>query len=97
MVEMNFQFEVAKEKQEEFLKFVNETARPWWLSHGCDAYSLWQVAGENLFIKRMEFADMATIEKVIPANEQNPECKELIKKFDYFTENDSRRILSRVL
>ena len=97
MIEMSFQFEVAKEKQDEFLKFVREIAKPWWESHGCQAYSMWQVSGENVFNKRMKFADMATLDKVIPANEQDPECKELIKKFDYFTTNDSRKIYIKVI
>ncbi|MBN2062210.1 MAG: hypothetical protein JW882_17540 [Deltaproteobacteria bacterium] len=97
MVELNFQFEVAREKQEKFLKYVKEIARPWWLSHGCQAYSMWKVEGEDVFIKRMEFSDMATLERVIPANEQDPECKELIKNFDYFTANNSRKILTQAL
>jgi hypothetical protein len=58
---------------------------------------MWQIVGENIFMKRMIFPDMATLEKVIPANEQNPECKELIKKFDYYTANNSRTIYKNVI
>ena len=97
MIEMSFQFEVAKEKQDEFLTFVREVAKPWWETHGCQAYSMWQVSGENVFNKRMIFADMATLEKVIPANEQDPEFKELKIKYDYFTTNDSRKIFMKVI
>ena len=96
MVEMIFQFEVAKETQEAFFKFVKEGTKPWWESHGCLSYTVWQVAGENRFMKRMRFSDMATFEKVIPVNEQDPEGKALIEKFDTFVTNVSQALYMKV-
>ena len=65
MVNVIFSFEVAKENQEEFLNFVKAGTKPWWESHGCLGYNVWQAAGENAFIKIMEFPDMATMQEVM--------------------------------
>jgi quinol monooxygenase YgiN len=91
MVNIIFSFEVAKENQEEFLSFVKSGTKPWWEAHGCLGYNVWQAAGENAFVKIMEFPDMATMEKVVPANEKDPECKALIEKFESYTINISRK------
>jgi quinol monooxygenase YgiN len=91
MVEVIFTFEVEKEKQEEFLNFVKTGTKPWWESHGCLGYNVWQAAGEDTFMKRMEFQDLATMEKVMPANEKDPECRALIDKFESYTINISRK------
>jgi hypothetical protein len=42
-------------------------------------------------MKRMEFQDLATMEKVMPANEKDPECRALIDKFESYTINISRK------
>ena len=34
---------------------------------------------------------MATMEKVMPANEQDPECRALIEKFESYTINIARK------
>ena len=91
MVEVIFTFEVEKERQEEFINFVKTGTKPWWESHGCLGYNVWQAAGENAFMKRMEFTDMATMEKVMPANEKDPECRALIDKFESYTINIARK------
>ncbi len=91
MVEVIFTFEVEKDKWEEFLHFVKTGTKPWWESHGCLGYDVWQAAGENAFMKRMAFPDMATMEKVMAANEQDPECRALIEKFESYTMNISRK------
>ena len=91
MVELVFMFEVPKEKQEEFLNFVKTGTKPYWESHGCLGYNVWQALGEDSFIKRMEFSDMATFEKVLPAGEQDPEGRAVIEKFGSFVKNLSRK------
>jgi hypothetical protein len=50
-----------------------------------------KAAGEDTFMKRMEFQDLATMEKVMPANEKDPECRALIDKFESYTINISRK------
>jgi quinol monooxygenase YgiN len=91
MVKVVFTFEVAKENQEEFLDFVKSGTKPWWESHGCLAYDVWQAAGENAFIKTMDFADQETFQTVMPANERDPECRALIEKFESYTIDISRK------
>jgi quinol monooxygenase YgiN len=91
MVELIFTFEVPKERQEEFLNHVKTGTKPYWESHGCLGYNVWQAVGEDSFMKRMEFPDMATLEKVVPAVEQDPVGKALIEKWDSFCENILRK------
>ena len=91
MVELVFFFEVPKETQEEFLNFVKTGTKPYWESHGCLGYNVWQALGEDSFIKRMEFADMAALEKAGSAAEQDPEGKAFIEKFNSLVKNMSRK------
>lgn len=91
MVKVVFSFEVPKERQKEFIDFVMTGTKPWWESHGCLAYDVWQADGENAFIKTMDFADKDTMAKIMPVNEQDPECKALIEKFESYTVNITRK------
>ncbi|MEJ2723211.1 MAG: hypothetical protein P8175_00945 [Deltaproteobacteria bacterium] len=91
MVKVVFSFDVAEKDQKEFIDFVKSGTKPWWEAHGCLAYDVWQAIGENAFIKTMDFADRETFEKVMPANEQDPECKALIDKFESYTIGISRK------
>ena len=91
MIEVIFTFEVEKDRQEEFLSFVKAGTKRYWESHGCLGYNIWQAVGENNFMKRMEFPDMETLEKIMPVNEQDPECKALIEKFESYTIGISRK------
>jgi len=91
MVKVVFTFEVAKEKQTDFLEFVKSGTKPWWESHGCLAYDVWQADGENAFIKTMDFPSVNAMRRVMPANEQDPECRALIQKFESYTINLSRK------
>ncbi len=91
MVEVIFQFEVPKEKQEEFIQFVKEGPKPFWESRGCLGYNVWQAAGEDHFMKRMEFPDMPAVEEIVPAGEKDPEGAAIIKKFQSYIKNMSRK------
>jgi hypothetical protein len=91
MADLIFTFEVPKEKQEEFISFVKTGTKAYFESHGCLAYNIWQVPGENFFMKRMEFPDMATLEKVVSAVEQDPEAKALLEKWGSYCENVERK------
>ncbi len=95
MVKVIFSFEVAKEKQEEFLGFVKSGIKPYWESHGCLAYDVWQAEGENAFIKTMDFSDLQTMKTVMPTQDQDPECRALIEKFESYTIHLSRRTYIR--
>lgn len=60
MVKAVFIFNVAPEKQSEYLKATAEKIKPYWESHGCQSYQIWQVEGETTFIKEMLFPDLPT-------------------------------------
>jgi len=91
MVKVVFRFEVHKEKQAEFLSFVKSGTKPWWESHGCLAYDVWQAEGEDSFIKTMDFPNLNTYKTIMPKNEVDPECRALIDKFESYTVNISRK------
>jgi quinol monooxygenase YgiN len=91
MVKVVFTFKVPKEKQAEFLEVAKSGTKPWWESHGCLAYDVWQADGEEAFIKTMDFPDMNTVKAAMPIHEQNPECKGLIEKFESYTIGISRK------
>ena len=91
MVKVVFTFKVPKEKQMEFLEFVKSGTKPWWESHGCLAYNVWQADGQNAFIKTMDFPDMNTVKTFMPTHEKNQECRALIEKFESYTIDISRK------
>ncbi|MFH1116407.1 MAG: hypothetical protein V1792_21040 [Pseudomonadota bacterium] len=91
MVEVIFTFEVAKEKQADFLGFVKTGTKPYWESNGCSAYNVWQAVGENVFMKRMEFPDVETMGKVISKAETDAEAKALVEKFESLVTNLNRK------
>jgi quinol monooxygenase YgiN len=91
MVQVIFTFQVSGDKQEEFIKFIKSGTKPGRESHACLAYNVRQAARENACVKTMEFPDLATMGKVMPANEQNPTCKALIENFESYVTNISRK------
>ena len=46
-MEVVFTFQVEKEKQDDFIDFVRTGTKAWWEAHGCLAYTLWKVDGEE--------------------------------------------------
>ena len=53
-----FTFDVPEEKQAEYLKATAEKIKPFWESHGCQAYDIWQsTEGSPAFLKTMFYAD----------------------------------------
>jgi hypothetical protein len=65
MVKVVFTFDVAPEKQSEYLKATIEKIKPRHEANGCQSYDVWQVEGENTFIKEMLFPDSATKDRVM--------------------------------
>lgn len=69
MVKVIFTFNVAKEKQEGYLKASAERIKPFWESRGCQSYQVWQAEGETTFIKEMLFTDVDSKERIIGAKD----------------------------
>ena len=53
-----YSYEVPNEKQDEYLKITRDQIKPFWESHGCEAYTVWlSLEGSTRFIKEMVFKD----------------------------------------
>ena len=89
IVKVVFTYDVSVDNQPEYLKVTSEKIRPFWESHGCKSYSLWQVTGEpTAFVKEMVFEDLAAMEQSMALHEAQS-IKEL---FFSFANNVSRKI-----
>ncbi len=92
MIKVIFSYEVSPEKQEEYLKVTYEKIKPFWESHGCQSYSVWQVNDQtSTFIKEMLFKDLEEMKRVMALDEANP-VKEL---FYSFAMNVSRMVCTK--
>jgi quinol monooxygenase YgiN len=91
MVVMLYIFEVAPEKQSEFLKAAAGKIKPFWESHGCKSYTVWQAAdGSNSFIKPMVWDDKASMDKTMSLREG--EGKPIVDLFYSFATNVVRKV-----
>lgn len=92
MVKVVFMFDVPKEKREEYLKVTAEVIKPFWESHGCLSYSVWQTdEGSPDFIKEMFFEDLTSKEKTMTLSQVAPEAKEVVARWRSFTVNMQRK------
>ncbi len=85
---MVFTFDVAGEKQAEYIKATKETIKPFWESHGCQSYDIWQVAdGGTAFMKIMLFADPDAMKKSTEGNAEA--AKPVVQLWSSFATNVS--------
>ena len=89
MVKVVFIFEVAPEKQSEYFKATAERIKPHWEARGCLSYQVWQVEGENTFIKEMHFSDLATQQKTMGV--EDAESKSVISLWNSFVAGSFER------
>jgi quinol monooxygenase YgiN len=91
MVVMLYTFEVPAEKHSEYLKATAEIIKPFWESHGCNSYTVWQAAdGGTSFIKPMVWDDVASMEKSQALRDS--EGKPVIALFNSFAINVTRKV-----
>jgi len=84
-----YTYEVPVGKQSEYLKATAEKIKPFWESHGCKSYNVWQAAeGGTSFLKPMFFEDMAAMEKAMAL----PEAKPIVDLFKSFAINSSSTV-----
>jgi quinol monooxygenase YgiN len=89
MVKVVFRYDVSVDNQPEYLEVTATKIRPFWESHGCKSYSLWQVTGEpTAFVKEMVFENLTAMEKSMSLQEAKP-IKDL---FFGFASNVSRKV-----
>ena len=81
MVKVVFQYNVAKEKQAEYLQLTRHEIKPFWEANGCQSYSVWQVGdSETGFVKEMLFESMPRMKETMALKQADP-IKELYFKF----------------
>jgi quinol monooxygenase YgiN len=81
VVKVVFTYDVSVDNQKEYLKVTGETIKPFWESHGCQSYSVWQGRDNpTAFVKEMVFEDLTTMEKSMALHEAES-VKELFKSF----------------
>ena len=81
MIKIVFMYEVIREKQDEYLKMTRDRIKPFWESHGCEAYTLWQAPEEPAkFVKEMLFKDEPTMQTVMNLEDAQP-VKKLFSQF----------------
>jgi len=85
-----FTFDVPEEKQAEYLKATAEKIKPFWESHGCQAYDIWQsTEGSPAFLKTMFYADTGDSPR---GPEMSDEAKVIVELFSSFATNVSRKM-----
>jgi hypothetical protein len=81
MVRITYTYEVPVEKQDEYLKITGDVIKPFWESHGCEAYVVWLSAeGSTKFAKDMLFKDELTMKSSLEQAEADP-IKKLFFQF----------------
>jgi hypothetical protein len=81
MVRITYSYEVPDEKQDEYLKVTRDKIKPFWESHGCDAYTVWlSLEGSTKFVKEMLFKDKPAMESSLKQAEADP-IKKLFSQF----------------
>ncbi len=63
MLKMVYIYEVSEDKQDEYKKATAEKIKPFWESHGCHSYKIWQSQEDpKMFMKEMLFQDRAAMQ-----------------------------------
>jgi hypothetical protein len=91
MLKIVFSYEVPGEKQDEYLMITKNEIKPFWESHGCEAYTVWlSMEGSTRFIKEMVFKDESAMQSTMKLAEAEP-----IKKLFFQFANNITRITYR--
>jgi quinol monooxygenase YgiN len=94
MIKIVFMYEVNSEKHDEYLRVTRDRIKPFWESHGCESYTLWQAPEEPArFVKEMLFKDEVTMQTVMNLEDAQP----IKKLFSQFANNVTRKTYSQVV
>jgi quinol monooxygenase YgiN len=73
MIKVIFHYNVAVEKRQGYLQSTRKEIKPFWESHGCLSYEVWQRSDdERGFVKEMVFQDGASMKKALSLQESEP-------------------------
>ena len=87
LVKTYFYYEIAVEKQPEYLKFVAEELKPFFEAHGARSYDIYQNAkpeNSTSFIAEMLFDDMPTMQKTLALHGSDPKYDAMVHRFFSF-------------
>jgi len=88
MIKVVFTYDVDGEKQQQYLADTAETIKPFWESHGCSSYSVWQTSeGSPAFAKEMLFEN----EESRGQASSDPQAKEVVALFSKYATNVIRK------
>jgi len=88
-VKVVFTYDVSVDNQPEYLEVTGERIKPFWESHGCQSYSVWQVTNNpTAFVKEMVFEDLVAMERSMALHE----AKSIKELFFSFANNVSRKV-----
>jgi hypothetical protein len=88
-------FQVAEEKQEEFLQQVNDIVKPYWESHNCIAYNVYQDMNDpTLFVKEQIYPDIESMESdgELFFGGTDPRAQEVVEIFRSYAANIEKRL-----
>jgi len=87
MIKAVYTYDVNRKKQGEYLKITRDSIKPFWESHGCEAYRIWlSLEGSTRFMKEMVFKDEETMLSAMKSAEAEPVKKTFLR----FASNISR-------
>jgi quinol monooxygenase YgiN len=87
---MVYRYQVPMEKHRQYLKATTEKIKPFWESHGCKSYDVWQAAENGTsFMKTMFFEDADTMQKSKALS--TSEGKPFVDLFNSFANDISRQ------
>jgi len=88
MIKVVFTYDVAAEKQQQYLADTAEIIKPFWESHGCASYSVWQTEDASpAFVKEMLFENEQSRGKA----SGDPQAKEVVALFSKYATNVIRK------
>jgi quinol monooxygenase YgiN len=98
MVKGVWTFEVAEEKQEEYLRKTVEIIKPFWEEHECSSYEVYQdYTDPRRFVKEQYYPDTETMERSLSIAKTDPMAKDIIALFgQYATGIIRRRCVPRI-
>ena len=91
MVKVVFTYDVPKEKREDYLKSTAEVIKPFWESHGCKSYTVWQADDESGYVKEMLFESEQARNESIGMQRGDPETREVVGLFGSYALNTQRK------
>ena len=90
MCKAYFYYEVAVEKQQEYLKFVSEELKPFFESRSASSYHIYQDTNPDkptTFIAEMVFDDLDSMQKTMGQHGKDPKHDAIVDRFFSFTTN----------